>query len=207
MQAARPANVPHPGHAARPASATPLSPRQAATLAAWGVLLWFAVALFIRWAPPALFGRGVATALLFAAAAPIAWVSIWATQRVAALRPDQLVAGAALASAAAMFCDGIALTWSSLYGPGTDLVPAAAWLLWGVAAILTAAFVTAHRLVPDVWEDAPSPGLQPNRDGQPRRRFRTMQDPKLLRHLLRAPGQRPLCSRRLGRPVREARGY
>lgn len=145
MQGVHPATTPHSHQAARPAYPASLSPRQAATLVAWGVLLWFAVALFIRWAPPALFGRGVATALLFAAAAPIAWATIWVTGRVASLRPDQLVAGAALASAAAMFCDGVALTWSSLYGSGTDLVPAAAWLLWGVAAILTAAFFTAHR--------------------------------------------------------------
>lgn len=145
MQAAHPATTPHPDQAARSAQSASLSPRQAAILAAWGVLLWFMVALFIRWAPPALFGRGAATALLFAAAAPIAWALIWVTQRVASLRPDQLVAGAALASAAAMFCDGIALTWSSLYGSGTDLVPAAAWLLWGVAAILIAAFAAAHR--------------------------------------------------------------
>jgi len=146
VQAAHPANTKHPNQAARSALSASLSPRQAAILVAWGVLLWFSVGLFIRWAPPVLFERGVATALLFAAAAPIAWVSIWATQRVASLRPVQLVAVAALASAAAMFCDGIALTWSSLYGLGTDLVPAAAWLLWGVAAILTAAFATAHRL-------------------------------------------------------------
>ena len=145
MQTAHPAAMPHLNQAARFDDSASLSPRQAATLIAWGVLLWFAVALFIRWAPPALFGRGLATALLFVAAAPIAWLTIWATRRIASLRPDQLVAGAALASAAAMFCDGIALTWSSLYGLGTDLVPAAAWLLWGVAAILTAAFATAHR--------------------------------------------------------------
>ena len=135
----------HSDQDARSAQSASLSARQAAILVAWGVLLWFAVALFIRWAPPILFGRGLATVLMFAAAAPMAWASIWATQRVASLQPGQLVSGAALASAAAMFCDGIALTWSSLYGSGTDLVPAAAWLLWGVAAILTAAFVTAHR--------------------------------------------------------------
>ena len=144
MQAAHSDNTPHARQVAHASSAS-LSPRQAALLVAWGVLLWFVAALFIRWAPPALFGRGMATALLFAAAVPIAWASIWATQRVASLRPDQLVAGAALASAAAMFCDGIAFTWSPLYGLDKDLVPAAAWLLWGVATILTAAFATAHR--------------------------------------------------------------
>lgn len=137
--------MPHSNQAARSASLGSLSPRQAAILVAWGVLLWFGVALFIRWAPPILFGRGVETAMLFAVAAPIAWALIWVTQQIASLRADQLVASAALASAAAMFCDGIALTWSSLYGSGTDLVPAAAWLLWGVAAIITAAFATAHR--------------------------------------------------------------
>ena len=145
MRAAHPVDTPRPDQAARSASPASISPRQAAILVVWGVLLWFLVALFIRWAPPALFGRGLATALLFAAAAPIAWALIWVTQRVASLRPDQLVAGAALASAAAMFCDGVALTWSSLYGSGTDLVPAAAWLLWGVAAIIIAAFAVARR--------------------------------------------------------------
>lgn len=145
MQAAHPNTMPHPYQAARSDYPAALSPRQVLILVAWGVLLWFMVALFIRWASPVLFERGAATALLFAAAALIAWATVWAKQRVASLRPDQLVAGAALASAAAMFCDGIALTWSSLYGSGTDLVPAAAWLLWGVAAILIAAFATAHR--------------------------------------------------------------
>ncbi len=137
--------TPHAGQAVHPALSAQLSSRQVAILVTWGVLLWFAVAMFIRYAPPALFGRGIATSLLFAAALPIAWVTIWVTRRVASLGPNQLVAASALASAAAMLCDGIALTWSSLYGSGTDLVPAAAWLLWGVGAILVAAFVAAHR--------------------------------------------------------------
>lgn len=122
-----------------------LGRRQTAILLSWGVLLWFSAAMFIRYVPAALFGRGAATALLFAAAVPVAWVTIWATRRVASLRSDQLVAGAALGSAAAMFCDGIALTWTSLYGSDRDLVPAAAWLLWGVAAILVSAFVAARQ--------------------------------------------------------------
>lgn len=133
--------------ASRPSAiAVPLGPGQAAALAAWGVFLWFVAALLIRWAPPVLFARGAWTALLFVAALPNAWLTIWVTRRLFSLRADQLVPAAALACAAAMFCDGVALTWTTLYGPGTkDLVPVAALLLWGVAAILIAAFVVAHR--------------------------------------------------------------
>jgi hypothetical protein len=51
-----------------------------------------------------------------------------------------------LASATAIICDGISLTWSTLYGPETkDLVPVAAVLLWGVGHILFAAFIWARR--------------------------------------------------------------
>ena len=147
MQAAPTTAAPYVAQAPRlPAAAVPLGPGQAAALVAWGVLLWFAAALLIRWAPPVLFGRRAWTALLFASALPNAWLTIWATRRLLSLRDDQFVPAAALASAAAMFCDGVALTWTSLYGPETrDLVPVAALLLWGVAAILVAAFAAAHR--------------------------------------------------------------
>jgi len=147
MQTASTTAASYAAQASRPsAAAVPLSPSQAAALATWGVFLWFAAALLIRWAPPVLFGRGTWTVLLFAAALPNAWLTMWATQRLLSLRADQLVPAAALAAAAAMFCDGVALTWTTLYGPETkDLVSAAALLLWGVAAILVAAFVAAHR--------------------------------------------------------------
>jgi hypothetical protein len=130
------------------ASAAParLSRRQIAIVVAWGVLFWFVAALFIRHAPAELFGGGAATALLFAFTALIAWPSVWITRQLASLKPDQLVAGTAIASAAAMLCDGVGLTWSPLYGPaGAVPVAAAAWLLWGVGLILVAAFVAARR--------------------------------------------------------------
>jgi hypothetical protein len=110
------------------------------------LLFWLLAALFIRYAPPALFEGGTATALLFAASVPAAWPSVWITRRLAALKPSQVVPGAALASAAAMMCDSIGLIWSSLYAPvGAAQLAAAAWLLWGVGVILLAAFVTARR--------------------------------------------------------------
>ena len=131
--------------AATPASDS-LSQGQIAIVVAWGLVFWLVAALFIRYAPPAVFDGGASTALLFAASVPIAWPSVWITRRLAALKPRQVVPGAALASSAAMLCDGIGLTWSSLYAPvGAAPLAAAAWLLWGVGLILLAAFVTARR--------------------------------------------------------------
>lgn len=129
------------------AQAVPLEAdaRRLIRLAGWGVFLWFVVALAIRFSPPWLFGRGVWTLLLFAGAIPSGWGTVWLTRKLFGLNRSELVAASALASAAAMLCDGIAFTWSGLYGPETrDVVPAAAFILWGVAWILVAAFRQAR---------------------------------------------------------------
>jgi hypothetical protein len=85
--------------------------------------------------------------LLFAVTVPAAWGSVWLAGRVANLRPAQLVPGTAFACAVAMLCDGVALTWApGVYGGASArLALGAAWLLFGVGAILIAAFVTAGR--------------------------------------------------------------
>ena len=136
----------HDGHAGSSWAAGQLSGRQTAIVIGWGVLLWLLVALLIRAAPGQLFDRGLWTVALFATAWPNAWVTVWLTRRIARLSLDQLVPGCALACAAAMLCDGVALTWTSLYGPGArDLVAVGATLLWGVAAIIVTAFAAAQR--------------------------------------------------------------
>ena len=117
-----------------------LRPTQAATASAWGVLLWFAAAMAIRFAPDTMFARGTAIACAFAAALPLGWLAVWATRRIASLSPAQVLPGVVIACASAMLCDGIGFTWTSIYGADhPDLVPAAAWLLWGVAIILVIA--------------------------------------------------------------------
>ena len=114
-----------------------LRPRQAAIASAWGVLLWFAAAMAIHFAPEVMFGRGMATVIAFAASLPLGWMAVRATRRIAALTPAQVLPGVTIACASAMLCDGIGFTWTSVYGAAhPDLVPAAAWLLWGVAVIL-----------------------------------------------------------------------
>ncbi len=67
--------------------------------------------------------------------------------RVAALAPGQIVPGVVVASAAALPCDGVALTWTpGLYGPdAASILPAAAWLFWGVGLCLALALVAAGR--------------------------------------------------------------
>ncbi|PAX07071.1 hypothetical protein CKY28_13555 [Sphingomonas lenta] len=134
MKAER-ADAPSPGR---------LSDRQAAILVAFGLAFWLVAALFIRIAPFDVFGRDVGTILLFAATLPLAWASVRVAERIAALAPDQLLPGVALASAAAMLCDGVGLIWWGLYGDG-DRLPGAAWLLWGVGLILFAAFLDGRR--------------------------------------------------------------
>lgn len=123
-----------------------LKGRQIAVAFAWGLLIWIMAAGLVRATPPALFERGVWTVLLFLAAVPSAVVSVWVTRRLASLSAGQIAPGTAVACGAAMLCDGVALTWTPLYGlEARDLVLVAALLLWGVAAILFVAFVAARR--------------------------------------------------------------
>src|SRR5579862_8634196 len=123
--------MPHASASTAPSTVAPiqvstgaLSRRQTAIVVAWGVALWLLAALFIRWAAPtSLFAGGPATVLLFASGAPVAWLAVRATRRLAALSVAQVVPGVAVACAAAMLCDGIGFTWTTVYGPrAADLV-------------------------------------------------------------------------------------
>lgn len=78
---------------------------------------------------------------------PCVWFLVWTSRQVAALAPDQLVPGVALATAVAAICDGVALTWfPALYGEiGASRDLGAAWLLWGVGVGLILTLVIARR--------------------------------------------------------------
>ena len=121
-----------------------LADRQVAILVAFGLAFWLVAALFIRLALFDVFNRGIGTMLLFAATVPVAWVSVQIAKRIATLAPAQILPGVAVASAAAMLCDGIGLIWWSIYGQA-DRLPGAAWLLWGVGLLLFAAFFDGRR--------------------------------------------------------------
>ena len=124
-------------------------PGQIAITVGFAVALWLLATLLIRYGGPmGLFGHA-ALALLFIATLPGDWLTILLVRRLAALRPDQIVAGIAVTSATAMLCDGFALAWARpVYGSETaDLLPAAAWLLWTYGLALALAFLIARRAV------------------------------------------------------------
>lgn len=129
---------------AEASSRSHLADRQVAILIGFGLVFWLIAAVFIGLAPFDLFNGGANTMLLFAVTVPLAWIAVQVAKRIATLSPDQLLPGAAIASAAAMLCDGIGLIWWSIYGEA-DRLPGAAWLLWGVGMILFAAFFGGRR--------------------------------------------------------------
>ena len=110
-----------------------------------GIFFWFVAAMTVR-AGGSLFG-GWGSAGMFAAAVPLLWVAVLIIRKLARLQASQLVAGCALATGAAAFCDGIALTWfRPMYGTDSDqIVLGAAWILWGAGMALVLAYVEAER--------------------------------------------------------------
>jgi hypothetical protein len=124
-----------------------LTPAQAVRAVLIGLSVWLVAALFIRFTGPLGLFEGVARVVLYAATAPASWVLVWMIRRLAVLRPDQLVAAAAVASFPAVMCDGVALVaFPQLYGgPAPHLLPAAAWLLWGAGLIFVFALSGARR--------------------------------------------------------------
>lgn len=124
-----------------------LRANQVMSLAVLGVVAWLLAALFIRCTMGWGFFSPAASVPLFALTVPGAWTLAWIGKRVGPLLPSQLVPGVAVACAAAMLCDGIALTWTpTLYGGASaNLLPAAAWLLWGVGVIFAVALISARR--------------------------------------------------------------
>jgi hypothetical protein len=111
-----------------------------------GVIGWALAVLFIRYANGAGLFQGPAEFVLFALCFPVAWSAARGLRWSGRLPPDQMVPGMAIGLIAALFLDGFALTavpW--IYGAPQDaLLPAAAWLLFGVGTFLAAAFVEAR---------------------------------------------------------------
>jgi hypothetical protein len=124
-----------------------LTPTQLSIIVVISIAIWFIAAMCVRIGSPLGFFGPKASLILFAASIPIGWVSVLFMIKVAKLSADQIVPSVSLGLAIATFCDGIGITWASwLYG--TDLAQIAlgsAWILWGIFAFITAAFVESYR--------------------------------------------------------------
>ena len=90
-----------------------------------GIVVWFAVALFIRYYETMLFGAPSQNlAILYAATIPVCYVSVLIAQKLAKLSAQSLCAGLCVGNAAALLLDGLALVWApQLYSMAASPVP------------------------------------------------------------------------------------
>lgn len=111
-----------------------LSLTQALKLTALGLIVWFIGAMAVRLGRPLGLFEGYMPAL-YVATIPIMFATIWVVRRIAGLTAAQYPAGVALATAAAIACDGLVIAFApGLYGgPGESLALGAAWILWAGA--------------------------------------------------------------------------
>ncbi|GAC1554291.1 MAG: hypothetical protein NVS2B7_30230 [Herpetosiphon sp.] len=125
-----------------------LVPGQVATVIGLGLVFWFAAAMAVRVGSTAGFFGTRASAIAFAVAIPVCWLSVLFIKQVARLGAGQLLPGIAIGTMAATFADGTALTWGrSLYGSDPALtILGAAWILWGVGLFLLFAYLIDDRL-------------------------------------------------------------
>jgi hypothetical protein len=125
-----------------------LNAGQIITVSIIAIALWFIAATAVRMGSPlGMFGT-TASALSFAVAIPVSWVSVKIIIKVCNLSPYQIVPGISLGLGIATLCDGLAITWASaLYGSDPKQISlGAAWILWGVGAFTASAFFEAYRL-------------------------------------------------------------
>ena len=121
-----------------------LAPGQLATVVVLGLVFWFAAAMAVRIGSTAGFFGTSASAIAFAVAIPVCWLSVMFIKKVARLGTGQTLPGIAVGTMTATFADGIALTWGrSLYGSDPVMTTlGAAWILWGVGLFLLFAYLS-----------------------------------------------------------------
>jgi hypothetical protein len=113
-----------------------------------GIIFWFEAVLFIRFWGDRLFFNGNPWLLLwFGASIPIAWVLVKTGATIGKVEGTEVLTATVLMSITALLLDGIGLTWfPNWYGIApTQLLVAAAWLLWGVGVCLAIAYSESCR--------------------------------------------------------------
>lgn len=93
---------------------------------------WVAGVLLVRFTPWVWAEVGLWSLVAFAAALPMAWLTIWLAARLGAFVPEQQARAITFMCWAALLMDAVAMMWApGLYGqPAEVLHRAAAFLLW-----------------------------------------------------------------------------
>lgn len=122
---------------------TRLDGRQLGIVSGIGIVLWIAVACLVRFLSGIGAFDGAVALLTYVLSIASAPLTVWLLQKLAKLHQAQLVPAAAIGTAAASLCDGVALKWlPSLYGASAeDALSGGALILWGVGWL----FVFAYR--------------------------------------------------------------
>ena len=118
-------------------------------LAIWvliGVVFWFVAAMMVRFMGTVVFDpKSINMVLLFALSFPVGFASTRLIGFLVKLRGAAFLPAVVVMTMVATFLDGIAFTWTSLYGlPAESMVYGAAWILWGVGCILLFAFLDSR---------------------------------------------------------------
>jgi hypothetical protein len=126
-----------PGHA----KLGGLMPAQALVLLAYGVVLWFAAAMVIRFGVPAGMFGPAANILVYAVTAPVCFLAVLGAASAGRLARGGLLSGISIVCVGGLLGDGFALPWMPrLYGPdAAAILPGLAWLFFGVACCLMSA--------------------------------------------------------------------
>lgn len=127
---------------------SPMSASRQLLLVALGVAFWFAAALFIRVAGPAIFSENNPNLIIiFVLALPVSYGFIFISQKVVKLQKSEILKAVVLMTITATFLDGVALTWfRQLYAPTFEAaLYGAALILWGVGAVLLLGYLMTDR--------------------------------------------------------------
>ncbi len=128
------------------------TPLKVVRTVAFAILIWFSVAMFIRFGGAAgqfAGSNGVAT---YVATAVVTIPLNWLTRKVAGLPAEKMPVVIAATLTITTLLEGVIMTWfPALYGADPAVIGAGAvWLLWAVglglgASLLTSAWAEAHR--------------------------------------------------------------
>ena len=118
-------------------------------LATWvliGVVFWFVAAMMVRFMGTVVFDpKSINMVLLFALSFPIGFACVRLLGFIVGLRGAAFLPALAIMTMTATFLDGIAFTWTSLYGlPAESMVYGAAWILWGIGCLLLFALLDSR---------------------------------------------------------------